>query len=218
VPDQRDGDLSNEEFRLLVLRSLQAGDCAATDRLIAYFDAKNARKIQKFPISDRDDARNELLNAGFKAASKVLEQHIDKPRNYTMRAVTHAFRDLLRRKAAQREVPADPDHGVLAEAEALGWTAADREEHVANRMLLAQFKRQCRDLSAGRGSTRHKVAEVIELCYLHDLSESEACELLEFGPTEADTVRRTLHRLRSDPQSPLYRLTSRVVDEGVLDD
>jgi hypothetical protein len=136
-------------------------------------------------------------------ANTTLEKPVDLPRNYTMRAVSNHFCTLIKRidARARRETRQDFDNTRDS--------ASDLDDAL-NRAVLRDFT------LAQKEGTARKVAQVVELVYRLDVSESSACELLDFGPTEAETVLRTLRKWRKDEHfSPLRRLVDdRTESEG----
>lgn len=191
-------DLTNEEFRLLVERSTLLGDEGATDELLRYLLSKFAKKAravsEKYGPSYEEDLVHDLLEKALKVASLTLEKSVDLPRNYTMRAVSNSFCTLIKRidAKARRETHLEDDYGRAT---------MDQINDLLNRVVLREFR------LAQKDGTARKVAQVIELVYQLEISETSACDLLDFGLTETDTVLRTLRRWRSDPRfSPLWRL------------
>jgi hypothetical protein len=198
-------DLSNEEFRLLVERSVYLGDIDATERLAYYLLVKLQRKAlfvrQRFGTAAEREIVVTLVDKGLQVAYLTLTRCIAVPRNYTMRAMNNTFKTLVVREASRQRNEVSRDHGLDSVA-----ARDDVEVEASNRALLKQFT------SEQKGTTARKVAQVVELAYLLGCSHSDACGVLDFGTTESETVLHMLREWKRDPQSPLYRLIDRAED------
>jgi DNA-directed RNA polymerase specialized sigma24 family protein len=190
-------DITNREFELLVERSVLLRDVTATQELKGYLLSKIYRKARAFSRTygdaEYDDLVADLLNTGFQVARRTLEKPVAKPRNYVVRALTNRYVDLLRRQKQRAAAEVLTDFAVEGSQDDDGSV-----DDVNNSIALEQFWR------AQPEGNRRKAAQVIRLAHWLRISEREACELMEFGPTERETVLRTVRRWRTDPHSPLH--------------
>lgn len=202
-------NLSNEEFSLLVKRSMFHDDVSATKQLASYLYDKLAKKhrvlTRRFGPLVAESVTAELFEKAMTVAGLTLEKSVDLPRNYVMRSVSNQFCTLVRKHAA-REVSEIRYFGDVREDD----SSVSVEEEVENRMVFEAFRKSQTD------PTGYKAAQVIELVYLLGLKESEICKVLDFGGTETETVLRKIRAWRQDENSPLCKF-ARSLYEGEED-
>jgi hypothetical protein len=145
-----------------------------------------------------------LYHKALEVSKLTLEKSVDLPRNYVMRSISNLFCTLVRKQVAKLEAE------ILERGSASGSDQySSFGEDIENRMVLQQFRRS-------QKGTGYKAAQVIELVYLLECSESEAYALLEFGKTEAETVMRKIREWRQVEHSLLHRFV-RSFYEGEAD-
>ena len=208
-----DDDMTNERFRLLVKRSVLLDDVEATLELERYLLSKIWPKIRAFRGQHGSSTEAELVDAlidkAHYAARRTIDKSVDKPRDYVMRAVTNAFLDEVRR--IDREQARTIRDDVLASRVQPASLQSDEYEDLATIAALKELRGRVRD---GVGE---RVVQVVMLVYMLNVADTEACRLMDFGPTEQETVLRTLRRWRAKPDFELHRGFNEGV-EGGLDD
>jgi len=202
-------NLSNEEFELLVKRSMFHDDVSATKQLASYLYDKLAKKhralARRFGPLVAESVTAELFEKAMTVAGLTLEKSVDLPRNYVMRSVSNQFCTLVR-KHVVREASEIRYFGDVREDD----SSVSVEEEVENRMVIEAFRKSQTD------PTGYKAAQVIELVYLLGMKESEICVVLDFGSTETETVLRKIRAWRQDENSPLSKF-ARSLYEGEED-
>ena len=201
--------LSNEEFKLLVERSMFLDDVSATKQLSGYLYDKLAKKHRvltwRFGPLIAESVTAELFEKAMVVAGLTLEKSVDLPRNYVMRSVSNQFCTLVR-KHIVREAGEIRYFGDVREDD----SSVSVEEEVENRMVFEAFRK------AQTNPTCYKAAQVLELVYCLGMKESEICEVLDFGSTETETVLRKIRAWRQDENSPLCKF-ARSLYEGEND-
>lgn len=198
--EEQDEGLTNEQFRQLALDSQLAGDPAAGQELTTYLLSKIRRMVRTFPLNDREDAVWHLMLAGSRAAKATVTSvsYIEKPRNYTMRAMTNEFIS-LHRKAAN-----DRSHGELlwdyTESPQVDAAACLPLRAVENRLLIIRFQEESSTVQDKR------VAEVLLVSYLDHCSLREACGALSYSKTETVATLKKIQRDRNSPGTRLFNL------------
>ena len=202
-------NLSNEEFKLLVERSIFLDDVSATKQLASYLYDKLAKKNRvltwRFGPLVAEAATADLFEKAMVVAGLTLEKSVDLPRNYVMRSVSNQFCTLVRKHVA-REASEIRYFGDVREDD----SSVSVEEEVENRMVFEAFRKSQTD------PTGYKASQVIELVYWLGMKESEICEVLDFGSTETETVLRKIRAWRQDVNSPLNKV-ARSLYEGEED-
>lgn len=189
----------NEEFRLLLHRALEADDHTATVTLNRYLLSKCKPKVKRLRLADQDDAVQELLIAAYRAGDVVLARHIEKPRNYVVRAISRAYLDVIEKQARRRlEVlhdftQEDPPTGERPSSQG-GFSASEADI----RLQLRNYR-----LRAGSDGEK-KMWEALTVAYSTAGTLTEACDLLDYTAREKDTALRAFRRARGKTASQLH--------------
>lgn len=183
-------DLSNDDFSRLLNDALHGGDSTATAALCGYFEMKFRKKLGSLPYGERDDASQELFATAWTASLRAAEKQVSLPRNYVMAAVGNRFTSLLRHRYRHQRfeiLSVSELANVIAESpDAIQASPDDRMTNV-----LTQMKADAATAAA------RKVVRVLEVAFYLELPLAGACEVLDFGPVESETVMRNIRRWRA---------------------
>jgi hypothetical protein len=195
-----------ERLVQLAVYATQYDDDRATAEIAETIKPVIRRMVMAAHPNDREHHLSVLLELAIIIVKRMVVFRPDKPMSYLYESLRRRYhRELQRlRRRNDTEVPSGSGSDYRTER-------AHHDARVDDGLIREELRKNSSDLAATGNANNHRMALVIEVAYLLDVSVGDACDALSFTRQEKKTIVEKITRQRSEADSSLVRLAERAL-------